>query len=385
MADVRVAPNMVLSDGTTTSQLAAVDASGRLSVNLTASSATVTVDTEMAAAAALADGAANPTTPTIGAANLTFNGTTWDRRRSVVAAQDSTGTGIAAAGILGQFDDTSTATVTENQFAPVRISTRRALLVEGVASGTAIPVSIAGTVTVDSELPAAAALTDNFANPTVPGVGAFNMLWDSATWDRAPGTAVDGALVNLGANNDVTVTGTVTVDTELPATAALADATANPTTTSVGSFLLGFNGTTWDRVRTANTGRLQVDVISGGGADTPTNPINNYDTTTAVAAGATDNHDTADFGAATKKVSKVIFGGSVPIKAELQYVDNGAATTLAVGFSPAGQVSSMEPKHRNYWSRTFTANAGFDGFRVIRTNLDPSEAADVYSTIMYED
>lgn len=38
-----------------------------------------TVDTELPAAAALADGAANPTTPTIGAAGLIYNGTTWDR------------------------------------------------------------------------------------------------------------------------------------------------------------------------------------------------------------------------------------------------------------------------------------------------------------------
>lgn len=49
--------------------------------------------------------------------------------------------------ISGQFDDTATTAVTENQVAPVRISSRRALLVEGVASGTAVPVS--GTVTAN--------------------------------------------------------------------------------------------------------------------------------------------------------------------------------------------------------------------------------------------
>lgn len=47
--------------------------------------------------------------------------------------------------------------------------------------------------------------------------------------------------------------GTSTVDTELPAAAALADATANPTVPAVGSFMHGFNGTTWDRIRTAIT------------------------------------------------------------------------------------------------------------------------------------
>lgn len=95
-----------------------------------------------ATAAAIADGAsAAPTTTTVGAISLVMNATTEDRQRAVVAAMDSIGTGIAAAGIVGQLDDTSTATVTENQFAPARISSRRALLMEGVASGTPFNVS----------------------------------------------------------------------------------------------------------------------------------------------------------------------------------------------------------------------------------------------------
>lgn len=46
---------------------------------------------------------------------------------------------------------------------------------------------------------------------------------------------------------------TVTADTEFPAAAALADATANPTTTVVGSMNEHFNGTTWDRSRGGQT------------------------------------------------------------------------------------------------------------------------------------
>jgi len=63
---------------------------------------------------------------------------------AVSAALDSDGSGVQAVGMLAQFDDSSTATVTENKFAAPRISSRRALLVEGVASGTAITVT--GTV-----------------------------------------------------------------------------------------------------------------------------------------------------------------------------------------------------------------------------------------------
>lgn len=40
---------------------------------------------------------------------------------------------------------------------------------------------------------------------------------------------------------------------ELPAAAALADATANPTTTTVGADISGWNGTTWDRIKAGIT------------------------------------------------------------------------------------------------------------------------------------
>src|SRR5574342_629931 len=86
---------------------------------------------------------------------------------------------------------------------------------------------------------------------------------------RALAVNADGEVGIHDGGNSLTVDGTVSitgaVDTELPAAAALADATANPTVPGVGGFLHGYNGTTWDRVRTANTGRLQVDVVTGGG------------------------------------------------------------------------------------------------------------------------
>ena len=75
-------------------------------------------------------------------------------------------------------------------------------------------VTNAGTFAVQAavdELPAAAAAADNFANPTTTNIMSMNMVWDGATWDRAPGTSADGLLVNLGTNNDVTVSGTAAV------------------------------------------------------------------------------------------------------------------------------------------------------------------------------
>lgn len=67
--------------------LLSTDANGNLRVATSsggiAAEVTVTggVDTELPAAAALADGAANPTTPFVGAGALVYNGATWDRVR----------------------------------------------------------------------------------------------------------------------------------------------------------------------------------------------------------------------------------------------------------------------------------------------------------------
>lgn len=66
--------NTQLSDGTFPWRKAAISATGAISV-----------DTELPAAAALADAAAVPTTPIVGAADLAFNGATLDRVRTIDA------------------------------------------------------------------------------------------------------------------------------------------------------------------------------------------------------------------------------------------------------------------------------------------------------------
>jgi hypothetical protein len=65
---------------------------------------------------------------------------------------------------------------------PAALGGHGGLVVEGVASGTAVPVS--GTVTADTELAAAAARADALANPTVPTVGAALSGFNGASWDR---------------------------------------------------------------------------------------------------------------------------------------------------------------------------------------------------------
>lgn len=97
------------------------------------------------------------------------------------------------------------------------------------------------------------ALADTMANPTIPNVGSFimgyngttwdrahvlystaeneatqtgiftipmNRVFDGTNWDRMPGNSTDGTLVNLGTNNDVTITGTATTKETRAATPA---------------------------------------------------------------------------------------------------------------------------------------------------------------------
>lgn len=49
------------------------------------------------------------------------------------------------------------------------------------------------------------------------------------------------------------ISGSVTADTELPAAVTLGDSTANPTAPHTGSCIEAFNGTSWDRIRTIDS------------------------------------------------------------------------------------------------------------------------------------
>lgn len=111
----------------------------------------------------------------------------------------------------------------------------------GTEQGLVVRPIPSGTQTVDSELPAAAAAADNAANPTVPGVAAYLFCFDGVTWDRCPGTSTDGLLVNLGLNNDVTITGTVTV-TGTTFDGILRDGTGDTTQANVSGGRLHVDG-----------------------------------------------------------------------------------------------------------------------------------------------
>jgi hypothetical protein len=334
----------------------------------------VSIDTELPAAAALTDNFANPTAPAVGAFGMVWDGATWDRMP-----------GNSTDGVLvnlGANNDVTTEFATNT---------------------------------------APAALTDNFANPTAMPIGAFGMLWDGATWDRAPGDSTDGALVNLGANNDVTTefsTNTAPASlsdafanpTAMPVgafgmvwdgstdwnrltsslTAAMADDVTNPTVTHFGSMLMGWDSTNtnWNRIEVDDAGHLQVDILSGGGSDPLTNGvISGGNATTPVNAtdsGGTATLNTPDAAATGPRLFQMCVWTSVAYKVLLYKVENGTQATdpFAVGGGQAYQPFVYEPPHPTFVTLSTT---GVNQFRAIVTNLDNKDAADVYMTAMYAD
>jgi hypothetical protein len=95
----------------------------------------VQADTELPIGTLLADATVNPTTPVVGVMNEIYNGATWDLMRGVTNSTNSTGTGIQAVGLVAQLDDTNTSTVAEDQFANLRLTPKRALLIESENDG----------------------------------------------------------------------------------------------------------------------------------------------------------------------------------------------------------------------------------------------------------
>jgi len=314
---------------------------------------------ELPTAAALADNTANPTTTSIGALQLVFDGATWDRATQALTDTQLRATAVPVSGpltdiqlratpvpvtgggggteytedavtpadpvgttVMMRRDDSRTAAVSANgdwiashgtssgslwvagdpdfpfnvagqlegyentdlpqaaglvgisarasAAAPADVSadgdqiqiwtTRKGAVNIADAGGS---ITVDGTVAVsgaiDTELPTAAALADNMANPTAPAVAGHNMVWDGATWDRQVPPLTDTQLRASAVPVSLASVPSHAID-ELPAAAALADATANPTTTSVGVENLLFNGTTWDRVRGSIANGMLVDI-----------------------------------------------------------------------------------------------------------------------------
>lgn len=131
-------------------------------------------------------------------------------RVNVVAGSAAGSTAVTVSQLLDSSGGTITAGDSANQalrvnvvagaaggstYVSVRQSTAADLNAAVVQASTVWQVqvsSIAGAV--DTELPAAAALADNTANPTAPAVGSFPHIWTGSVWHRLKGNS-NGAQV----------------------------------------------------------------------------------------------------------------------------------------------------------------------------------------------
>lgn len=96
----------------------------------------------------------------------------------------------------------------------------------------------------------------------------------SATFaDGNSGNKSAGTLRVVIATDQPALSNALTVDTELAAAGALADAASNPTTPMVGADLLGYNGASWDRVRVQNV-RKDLNAVAVGSIATVWTPAN---------------------------------------------------------------------------------------------------------------
>lgn len=143
-----------------------------------------------------------------------------------------------------------------DQRASVNAAGALASRIEDSASGaqvlSAAPGSDTGqrglAVRVISQLGAGAggAGADPLSDGTDAGALPTKTLWVAG----ADGTVLRGLRVDSSGRARTVVENTVTADTELPAAAALADNTGNPTAPAVGAFPHGYDGAAWDRLRT---------------------------------------------------------------------------------------------------------------------------------------
>lgn len=155
-------------------------------------------------------------------------------------------------------------------------------------------VSITGTVVVSSVSTTVVVDASGFTVPISPAGGSMSI-------DDGGGIiTVDGVVDIQDGGGSITIDdgGTpLNVDTELPASAALQDGTANPTCPAVGVFLHGWNAVTWDRLLSSQTYGLEVDVTRLQGT---------------ISAGGNVAHDAADSGNPVKTGGKAINHGANP-------------------------------------------------------------------------
>jgi hypothetical protein len=204
-----------------TSALAGAVAGTELQVDVVSLPA---VDTELPAAAALADATASPTAPAVGGFNMVRNRNagSWSMQTAISpASKNFNGEGAAAAGAVAQFDDNTPGSVTEDNFGNLRMSVRRELYTQirdAAGNERGLNVDANGEIGISAlrgALPAGTNTIGKLAANSGVDIGDV----DVTSLPALPaGTNLIGY---VGHGKTIkTVTGTVTADTDIVAAVA---------------------------------------------------------------------------------------------------------------------------------------------------------------------
>ena len=118
----------------------------------------------------------------------------------------------------------------------------------------------------------------------------------------------------------------------------------------------------------------------------PNSPKTTHVVSTSLAAGGTVSLDSDQISSGTTgKLIAVWVHSSVFLKAELFTVLNATPSAVLATWFPSPWLGDKDIPAKGYLVQAQDAGAGFDGFRVDVTNLDPSQAADVYATFFFDE
>lgn len=215
------------------------------------------VDTELPAAAALADATANPTAPAVATFQHGYNGTTWDRLRTAVGAATNAVATTPVLGVAGLLSDASL---------NWQIQRTASAVLDGVAGGAMASTAnwVFNGATFDRLRTASA---DALAATGLLASG--SMVWNGATWDRAKGNTTAQFVQGTVADNVTSTANPVLigglVGTTLRSFYGQSQATDGLSTGSIialgaNALQYAYNGSTIDRLRN----NVDVTLLASG-------------------------------------------------------------------------------------------------------------------------
>lgn len=310
---------------------------------------TLSVDTEFISSAS-SDGFANPTAPVANSFIHGYNGSTWDRLRT----DTTNGLDVDVTRVAGSVSmdiravsgsNIKLGSTTSAASFPVVIASDQAVVSTRNDSGVTISGWSAGTTAVvDSELGAASASSDNFVNPTAPGVLSFPHVFDGSTWDRLPGSSTTGLSASIAG---IAAGITLSVDSELPVASASADNFGNPTAPGVLSFPHVYDGTNWDRLPGSSTTGLSASIAGIAAGVTISTDILNQPIQVR------GNAITTSFNAGVTLSTSPIFPVGTTLSVDTEF---GAASASANGFANPTSPGVLGFRHdydNNTWNRHY--------------------------------